>query len=897
MKTTILKSGLLVIGLIFSLNVVIAVGFTNCSRNINENLDLSSNSSNLNYELDIEERAYSSAPVAPPENLKSLNISKDLKLLSEQVGGKVLGKDSCGLTADAIKPVADLDDVIIEDESPNNSKEALTPNSLYDVNKIQNFSCWPQWTYTNISEGDVSLSTQKKKYANIFTIWQEGQTFYLIVKNNFFFKKNGNDYYLNSPRLGINGARRAIKLFTVYDNNIEAATDRKFGITIQQYKNLTNCSDSKCIKFSDIKPSGHLFAIRSMINIAKFYFFVMQKLPNSLQIRNAVKFGAFHSPANKANIDELGNYFRPMIENTITTLNYAMLDGWLPFEQVGNSFFYRGAYFYGNSDRLHIKREWALCVKGLTDTDVNVIKMKVEQCVSEKLLASYKDHSGNNLQLSTLTDQVKLKNEIISRLTAGLFNFYMSGALNNNPNLYHKWLEERWAICSYYANGIGSYPEDKLRSLYSCMLQPSLGIKNPFNAASFKRSLVKYYIDSNFYLYKLGDVRSNLALNLKVGDSVRLQFKDPGIIVNDLFVDKVQLYCRVKSSNQNTPYSIWSAHPSSSDELQFINKQSNFTNDTQVSGYEKGTSVGVYNNFGSAYDGFCHLEFTFLNEYFHNADNSSMILKSKERPLRVRSDEGTVQNPIPVVVSIPPSNLTYPFADTFTLPTAFVIDEATSPPPTNDGDKVVSYTVDPPLPEGLFLNPSTGVIYGKTTTAKAAQNYNIIATNSGGSTMKVLNITISDTQACTIENGQGSQSWDTASGNWGACSATTCNSGYNNIHGSCAPIVQTPIIQPAMCQLTSCQENLSPLVTNEATCWSIGIYTHCSGGGTSGGDHIGTTGTYTCDATTITVTYDNPFVTGCMTNVYFSSGSPKNITTKASNCVDDSCQTLPYEFE
>jgi hypothetical protein len=897
MKTTILKSGLLVIGLIFSLNVVIAVGFTNCSRNINENLDLSSNSSDVDYNFDddLEERAYSAAPVAPPENLKSLNIANDLKLFSEQVGGKVLGKDSCGLTTDAIKPFTDLDDT---------TTTVNKPNASYDVSKIQNFSCWPQWTHTNISEGDTSASTHKM-YANIFTIWQDGNTFYLIVKNDFYFKKEGNNYYLNSPRLVLNKARRAIKLFTVYDTNIEAANDRKFGITILEYKKLAQCADGKCKKFSNVKPAGHSLAIRSMINIAKFHFFVLHQLPGGLQIREAVKSGTFHSSANIANIEEFGNYFRPRIENTITILSFAMLDGWLPFEQVGDRFFYRGAFFYGNSDNLHIKKEWALCAKNVTDTDKTVRETKIGQCVSEKLLASYKDHTGNNFKLSTLTDQTKLKNEIISRFTAGLFNFNMSGALNNNPNLYQNWLKDRWAICSYYANGISHYPNEKLRSLYSCMLQPSLGIKNPFNSDAFKRSIVQYYIDSNYYLYKLGpdSVRSDLALNLKVGDSIRLQFKDPGIAVKDLFVDKVQLYCREKRSYEYTPSSVWSAHPSSSNELQFINKQSSFTTDTQYSGgYENGTSVGVYDNFGSAYDGFCHLEFTFLNEYFHNADNSPMVIKSKELPLKVSSNANTT----PAVVSTPPSNLNYPFPDTFTLPTAYTISESTSPPPTNEGDKVVSYTVDPPLPEGLLLNPSSGVIYGKTTTARAAQNYNIIATNSGGSTMKVLNITISDTQACAIENGQGSLSWDTASSSWGVCSATSCNNGYNNINGSCAPVVQapvtqTPIIQTAVCKYVSCFENVSPVVTTGGYWVNVGgpyspSYVYIPGEA-SGGDHLGTTGTYTCDTTTVTVTNDNVYATGCMTDVYFSSGIPKNITTKASNCTDSSCQSLPYVFE
>lgn len=636
MKASKIKNGPLYIGLIFSINILIGVSFTNCSRGVSDKLDLSANSGLV--DSDTELRALSSGTIVPPENLKSLNISKDLKLLSEQAGDKSVGKDGCGLTADAIKSIPDSGETPIVDVNPNNLEEDSRPDTTYDVKHVQNFSCWPQWNYSNITDGDISLSNQNKKYANIFTIWQDGKTFYIIVKNNFFFKKYGNDYYLNSPRLNNNGrARTMIKLFTVYDTNLEAATDKKFGITNQEYRKLANCTESICVNFDNIKSANHLIAIRSMMNIAKFYFFVFQKLPGGLQIRDAVKSGIAQSTTNLVNIDDFASYFKPMIENTITLLSSAMLDGWLPFEQIDDKFYYRGALFFGNTDSISIKKEWALCGKGLSEANTNpsITKMKIEQCVSEILLASYKDHSANNLQLSALTDQSKFKKEVISRLTPGLFSFSLSGVSNNNASAYHKWLEARWEICSYYADGTSSYAREKLRNLYSCLLQPSLVFNKSFNTETFKKTLVQNFVDSNYYLYKLGDSRNSLALKLKVGDSIRIQFKDPGFVVRDLFVDKVQLYCRVKNSDQYSLASIWTSHPSMSDEFQFINKQDTFTKDPYVNNYEKGTSVGVYDNFSSTYDGFCHLEFTFLNDAFHNADGSPIVIKSKELPLTI----------------------------------------------------------------------------------------------------------------------------------------------------------------------------------------------------------------------------------------------------------------------
>jgi hypothetical protein len=55
---------------------------------------------------------------------------------------------------------------------------------------------------------------------------------------------------------------------------------------------------------------------------------------------------------------------------------------------------------------------------------------------------------------------------------------------------------------------------------------------------------------------------------------------------------------------------------------------------------------------------------------------------------------------------------------------------------------VASYGVSPALPPGLTLNPTTGVISGTPTAARAAANYTITASNSTGSTSFTLSITV-----------------------------------------------------------------------------------------------------------------------------------------------------------
>ncbi len=69
--------------------------------------------------------------------------------------------------------------------------------------------------------------------------------------------------------------------------------------------------------------------------------------------------------------------------------------------------------------------------------------------------------------------------------------------------------------------------------------------------------------------------------------------------------------------------------------------------------------------------------------------------------------------------------------------------------PSNTGGAPSSYSVSPALPAGLTLNTSTGVITGTPTAITAAGNYTVTATNSCGSTTKVINITVNQAPSIT----------------------------------------------------------------------------------------------------------------------------------------------------
>jgi len=89
---------------------------------------------------------------------------------------------------------------------------------------------------------------------------------------------------------------------------------------------------------------------------------------------------------------------------------------------------------------------------------------------------------------------------------------------------------------------------------------------------------------------------------------------------------------------------------------------------------------------------------------------------------------------------VPPSALTYS-----ANPAVYTLRRLiTNNLPGSSGGPISSYSVSPALPAGLGLNGTTGVISGTPTGIVAASNFTVTATNDGGSTTAVLNITVND---------------------------------------------------------------------------------------------------------------------------------------------------------
>ena len=87
-----------------------------------------------------------------------------------------------------------------------------------------------------------------------------------------------------------------------------------------------------------------------------------------------------------------------------------------------------------------------------------------------------------------------------------------------------------------------------------------------------------------------------------------------------------------------------------------------------------------------------------------------------------------------VIFVTPPSSLSY------TTPVIYTQNETI----TNNVPSVIGTvnSYSPALPTGLTINPTTGVISGTPTVAVAAANYTVTASNSGGPTTAIVNITV-----------------------------------------------------------------------------------------------------------------------------------------------------------
>jgi len=72
--------------------------------------------------------------------------------------------------------------------------------------------------------------------------------------------------------------------------------------------------------------------------------------------------------------------------------------------------------------------------------------------------------------------------------------------------------------------------------------------------------------------------------------------------------------------------------------------------------------------------------------------------------------------------------------------------------PTYSGGQPTSFTVSPPLPAGLSIDPSIGVISGTPTAVTAEGTYTIKAMNSAGSTTAVLEIAVANNTGTWLQN-------------------------------------------------------------------------------------------------------------------------------------------------
>ncbi|MGF6300437.1 MULTISPECIES: Ig domain-containing protein [Paraburkholderia] len=65
--------------------------------------------------------------------------------------------------------------------------------------------------------------------------------------------------------------------------------------------------------------------------------------------------------------------------------------------------------------------------------------------------------------------------------------------------------------------------------------------------------------------------------------------------------------------------------------------------------------------------------------------------------------------------------------------------------PSSSGGTITHYSVSPPLPAGLSLNPQTGAITGTPTTVSNATVYTVTGTNAAGSTTTLVEIEVKST--------------------------------------------------------------------------------------------------------------------------------------------------------
>ncbi len=95
----------------------------------------------------------------------------------------------------------------------------------------------------------------------------------------------------------------------------------------------------------------------------------------------------------------------------------------------------------------------------------------------------------------------------------------------------------------------------------------------------------------------------------------------------------------------------------------------------------------------------------------------------------------------------PPAGLTYAVN-----PAAYTLGQPISAnTPSNTGGLITSYSVSPALPQGLALDPATGIISGTPSALATAGNYTVTAANDSGSTTVVLSIAVNDIPPASLK--------------------------------------------------------------------------------------------------------------------------------------------------
>jgi hypothetical protein len=128
------------------------------------------------------------------------------------------------------------------------------------------------------------------------------------------------------------------------------------------------------------------------------------------------------------------------------------------------------------------------------------------------------------------------------------------------------------------------------------------------------------------------------------------------------------------------------------------------------------------------------------------------VASSANYAITAANSAGSTTQILTIAVAIAsPANLTY------AVP---VVNDVLGTPMQPDGPTVTGtvagYSIDPALPAGLALDPSTGVLSGTPVSASPATVYTVTAENSSGSAMAQLMISVNAKQAVLLEQGHGS---------------------------------------------------------------------------------------------------------------------------------------------